>query len=613
MSVRHRIASFAILVAQSGFAFSQQNQSSSTASASPTLPAQQQTVVVVGSPEAITLGESPRSVMAVEVGQQPFSFETAEDALRTDPSTFIEQRGAGGAQSDITIRGASFEQTLVLLNGLRIDDAQSSHHNLDLPVPLEAMRSVEVLHGAGSTLYGSDALGGVVNFITATPTEDSLTLRAGAGSFGGNEESAIATAAGHRWSEIATGARNFSTGFMPDRDYRNENASNESRWSSALGTTDILLAGSDRAFGADNFYGLYNSWERTKGWFASAQQQLGENTSAAFGYRRHTDNFILLRNDPAYYANNHIDTSWQAVVRRQQPLGHEGGLFYGLDAEGDSIDSNNLGHHARNQGAGYADLDLHSTRRWSLSAGLREEVLSGGARSVTSPDLAGSFWVAPKVKIRASGGYGFRLPTYTDLYYSDPTTNGDPNLKPESAWSGDTGVDWFPNTRTTASMTLFYSRQHDAIDYVRANDTEKWQATNLNGLRYAGVESSLGWRPTATQSIQLGWTILAGAQSALHGLQSQYVFNYPVNNASFEWSDTFAHAYFVRTIVRVAQRYQQEAYPVWDLEMARSKGWIHPYFRAVNLSNTGYQEIVDVPMPGRSFAGGVEISLRRKP
>jgi outer membrane cobalamin receptor len=141
-----------------------------------------ETVVVVGTPEPITLGESPRSVVVMDTQEHPLAFETVEDYLRTDPSTFIEQRGAGGAQADISIRGSSFEQTLVLLNGLRIDDPQTSHHNLDLPVPLEAMRDIEVLHGAGSTLYGSDALGGVVDFLTAIPTTTNLKLR-GRGKF----------------------------------------------------------------------------------------------------------------------------------------------------------------------------------------------------------------------------------------------------------------------------------------------------------------------------------------------------------------------------------------------------------------------------------------------
>jgi iron complex outermembrane receptor protein len=569
-----------------------------------------ETVVVVGAPNPITLGESTRSVVVLDTVQHPLAFETAEDYLGTDPSTFIEQRGAGGAQADISTRGSSFEQTLVLLNGVRINDAETSHLNLDLPVPLEAIRNIEVLHGAGSALYGSDALGGVVDFLTAEPTATSLRLRTGAGSFGWNEQSFLGSVVGSRWSEMATGTRNFSTGFMPDRDYRNEIASTETRWQNVIGRTDILLAGSDRAFGADQFYGPYNSWERTKGWFASARQELGENTEAVIGYRRHTDNFVLLRNDPAYYANNHIDESWQGVVRRKQEVGKDAALFYGIEADGDSIDSNNLGRHARNRGAGYVDVDLHSAHRWSLSAGMREEILSGAARSVWSPNLAGSLCVSNTVKVRASGGYGFRLPTYTDLYYRDPTTNGNPNLKPESSWTGDGGVDWYANSKTAASLTVFYSRQHNAIDYVRANPGEQWQASNVVGLRFTGLEGSLNWQLTRNQTVRLGWTGVSGAQSALHGLQSEYVFNYPVNNASLEWLGVMKNACLVRTRVQIAQRYHHDPYPVWYVEMARERGRLHPYLRIANLSNTGYQEIVGVPMPGRSFTGGIELSLK---
>ena len=570
-----------------------------------------ESVVVVGAPNPVTLGESPRSVVVIDTEKHPLAFDAAEDYLRTDPSTFIEQRGADGAQADISIRGSSFAQTLVLLNGLRINDAQTAHHNLDLPVPLGAMRSIDVLHGAGSTLYGSDAIGGVVDFLTAQPAVASLKLRTGVGSFGENEQSFIGGAVKRRWSEMITGTRNFSTGFIPDRDYRNETASTDTRFQSTVGTTEILLAGSDRAFGADQFYGPYNSWERTKGWFASARQELGKSMEAAFGYRRHTDNFVLLRNDPSVYANNHIDQSWQGVLRRKQELGKDAALFYGLEADGDSIDSNNLGHHARNRGAGYADVDLHSADRWSLSGGLRQEILSGGARQVWSPDLAGTLWVSHTLKLRASSGYGFRLPTYTDLYYSDPTTNGNPALKPESAWSGDGGVDWYANAKIAGSLSLFYSRQHDAIDYVRASPGDKWQASNLAGLRFAGLEGSLNWQPTRNQTVKLGWTGISGAQAALHGLQSEYVFNYPVNNATFEWLGVVQNAYLIRTQVQIAQRYHQDPYPVWDVEMAREYGRIHPYLRIANLSNTGYQEIYGVPMPGRSFTGGIELSLAR--
>ena len=173
-------------------------------------------------------------------------------------------------------------------------------------------------------------------------------------------------------------------------------------------------------------------------------------------------------------------------------------------------------------------------------------------------------------------------------------------------------MDWNVSPRLAVSITGFYSRQHDAIDYVRATASDPWQAVNLSGLHFSGVESSLTWIPVKSQTIRVAWTSLYGAQSALHGLQSEYVFNYPVENAHLEWISTLRHGFVLRNALQIAQRYQQTAYPVWDMTLTHQSalgkwGELRPYLRAANLSNTGYQEIQGVAMPGRSFTGGVSI------
>lgn len=590
-------------------------QQQSPADAGSSLPGvhPEQTTVVLGSATPVPLAESPRSVEVLPLQNLTGLVPAPTDVLRNDSSIFLEQRGAGGAQADITLRGGSFEQTLVLLNGFRINDSQTSHHNLDLPMPLEAMHSIDVLHGAGSTLHGADALAGVVDFLTAAPASDRVQVSSGFGSFGFNEQSLLAEAARRWWSGRLTASHNLSTGFTADRDYRNEDASNEDWLSSRWGLTDLLFAASDRSFGADNFYGLYPSWERTKGWFASMRQEIGEHTQAAFGYRRHSDEYVLVRSDPGLYENNHIDTSWQASLRHNETFGTSFILLIGAEADGDSIHSNNLGQHARNRAAGYVDLDLHPAKtRWNLTAGAREEGFSGGLMTVFAPHLAGSYRLTSSVKLRASAGYGYRIPTYTDLYYSDPTTVGNANLKPESAWSSDLGVDWNAGAKLSFSATGFYSRQHDSIDYVRAAEQDPWQAVNLSGLAFAGVETKATWSVNKNQTLHFTWTGLHGTQSALHGLESEYVFNYPVQNARFAWDALLGRQVMMRTAVQVAQRYQQEAYPVWDLAFTRPATmehlkWLSPYLRFENLSNTGYQEIQGVSMPGRSITGGVTI------
>ena len=586
-------------------------------------------MVVLGTPVPVPLAESSASVVVLPVEGQTLTLESPQELLRQDSSVYLEERGAGGGQADLILRGGSFEQSLVLLNGFRINDSQTAHHNLDLPIPLDAMDSIEVLHGAGSTLHGADALSGVVDFLTAAPSASSFRLRAGGGSFGENEESLLGELARKRWSSRLTANRNSSTGFMADRDYRNEDASSESWVSSRLGISDLLVAASDRAFGANQFYGPYNSWERTKGWFASGRQELGSRTVAAFGYRRHTDEFILLRNNPSVYENNHIDGSWQASMRHTLPVATSSVLLFGLESDGDSIHSNKLGLHARNRGSGYVDYDLRPARsRWNLSAGLREELFSGGLQSVLSPHLAGSLRLTNQFKLRASGGYGFRLPTYTDLYYSDPATIGNPNLKPESAWSGEAGANWTFSSRFSLSATGFYNRQQETIDYVRAASlpnpllpawckVNTWCAVNLSGLHFAGVESSAKWIPAKGHTVQVAWTALIGAQPPLPGLQSEYALNYPVENLHAIWTATLKHALIVTNSVAVTKPYQQPGnppwnatpYPVWDAAVTRDSGKIRPYLRLANLSNTGYQEINGVAMQGRSIIGGISLWL----
>ena len=204
------------------------NSPAAASTPSKKLPTVRTTVTVLGAPDPVSLGESARSVVVMDTQEHPLAFNTVEDYLRTDSSVQISQRGSGGYPANLSIRGTSFEQTLVLLDGFRVNDAETAHNNLDLPVPLDAMSNIEVLHGAGSTLYGADALGGVADFLTARPAASSLWVSGGGGSFGENQQSFVGNYARGNLAEQVAGHRDFSSGFMYDRDYRNENLSAES-------------------------------------------------------------------------------------------------------------------------------------------------------------------------------------------------------------------------------------------------------------------------------------------------------------------------------------------------------------------------------------------------
>jgi outer membrane cobalamin receptor len=576
-----------------------------------------QSVTVTTTSEPLPLAESDRSINIISPRDQPLISNSAVDLLRQDASLNLQARAANGVQADLSLRGTTFEQSLILLNGLRINDPETGHLNLDIPVPLDAITRIDILHGSGSTFYGSDAIGGAVNLLTQAPAPGLTVVgSAGGGSFYSIEQHLRASYTHSLFAEQLTGSRDTSDGFIPDRNYSSNALASESWLTLKPGTTDILLAASDRPYGANLFYGPYDSWERTKGWFASIQQQLGQATAASFGYRRHSDLFVLFADQPQIYENNHITTSYEGALRRANALGANTTLSYGLEADGDSIHSNSLGEHARNQGAGYANLSLRALARFSLSLGARDEILSGGD-NVFSPSLAAAYTLTHTLRLRASAGHGFRLPTYVDLYYADPTTIGNPNLKPESSWSYEAGVDWTPaNSRLTLTATAFRLQQKDTIDYSKQDLStpaltfaEPWQAVNIQNLNITGAETTLRLRLTGNQQLQFSYTAAHAAPPPAN-IISEYAYNYAAQNALFGWTGNF-HQLTAHTQVNIVQKTTQTGYPLWDVAVSRNTGHLRPYLRMLNLSNTGYQEIPQVPLQGRTIMAGTEFNWSR--
>jgi iron complex outermembrane receptor protein len=575
-----------------------------------TVPPRQETLVVTGVPEPVPLEEVDRAVTVIDLRQSPELYRSWADYVYVEPSLDLQQRAPNGVQADLSIRGSSFGQTLVLINGFRVNDAQTGHHNLDVPLPMDALQRIEVLRGAGSTLYGSDAVGGAINFIVAPPLVSELRLGTGFGNFGSNEQHASAAYASQRWSEQLSAARDFSTGFAPDRDYRNLALASDTRFRSALGWSTLLLAYGDRPFGANGFYGPYNSWERTKAWFAALSQQIGERTEVAFGFRRHTDNFILLRDQPQVYANNHETGSWQAAVRRRQPLRQNTTLFYGAEGYRDAIDSNNLGSHARGRGAGYVNFDVRAWHRFSFSAGVREEF--GAYGSQLSPTASGGLWLSSKLKLRANVSHAFRVPTYTELYYHDPVTVGNPNLRPESAWNYEGGADWHLTAKLAAAVTVFHRRERNDIDYALLNPASTiYYALNIDQLNFTGVETALRVQVFRNQQLQFAYTGISNVQ--LGNLITRYSGNYPTQNGVFSWIGTLPGKFVARSRIGGVRRRLEDPYVLWDVSAMRRFGRLSPYLQLTNVANSSYYEIPGIIMPGRSVMGGMEVVLSAKP
>jgi iron complex outermembrane receptor protein len=579
------------------------------------IPARKETVAVTGTfiPEPVQ--NIDRSVTVIDTREQPLLFTHWVDYLQLDASIDLQERAPDGVQADLTIRGSTFEQTLVLLNGLRMDDVQTSHHDLDLPLPTGALARIEVLPGAGSMLYGSDAMAGTVNFITGPPQYSEAQAGAAIGNFGTNQETFSAGFVASRLDEELDVARDFSTGFMPDRDYRSLTIFSNSGAQTVLGRSLIMLGLGDKPFGANDFYGDYPEWERTKSWFAGWKQDLGKKTEFDFGYRRHTDEFILVRDDPSVYENNHIDQSLQGAVRRTEKLGQNASLFYGGEGFYESIHSNNLGDHWRTRSAGYMDYDVRALRRFSFSLGAREEVFDTNG-SKFSPTLTGGVWLKPGWKLKASASRAFRLPSYTDLYYKDPVNVSNPNLLPETSWGYEGGLLWDQGGRYKAEVTVFERRDQNDIDWVAfssspVSTSNPYQAENIARLNFTGVEASFGMR-VQRQQINVAYTGVYSAQGPLPGRISEYAFNYPSNDAVVRWQGTLPGKVVARSRIGVVKRYASDPYALWDASVGREFKMVDAHLAFSNLTNTGYQEIPGVAMPGRSVIFGMDVFVRGK-
>ena len=174
-----------------------------------------ETVVVTGSVSPDALGSLGRTIVILtreDLARLPLS--TPIDALRLVPSVEVRERGPRGVQADFAIRGASFGQALVLVNGARLNDAQSGHHNGDIPVSLLDVERIEVLLGGGASVHGADAVGGAINVITRRAGPRFASDIA----FGQHdlvEAAAAVSLAAQPVEHVFSGEFNRSTGFAP--------------------------------------------------------------------------------------------------------------------------------------------------------------------------------------------------------------------------------------------------------------------------------------------------------------------------------------------------------------------------------------------------------------
>ena len=578
--------------------------------------------VVTGVMDARKLSEVDRSIVVLSVQDSDVPAWSLADRLKQDASVHLRERGPDGTQADLSIRGSSFDQVQVLINGVRVSDAQTGHASMDLPLPYESVQQVEVLHGGGATMYGSDAIGGAVNFVVREPETSELRLMGGGGQYGWHRQAVNGAYKQGMWTQAAAMSRDVSSGFAAGRDFRNTAFSTETFLDANLGSTDILVANNNRPFGANGFYGPWDSFETTGTTLLSATQTIGRDSDRGvhrlnFAFRRHDDDFILCRSGcvfggtqfaPSDFENVHQLDTYQGNYSYQRRISDRVQLSGGLQYLSELIDSTVLGQRDRTRGSAFVLLDLRPTDRWTVSAGVREEIWRKWSGQ-TSPTLATGYRLGSGVKVRGQVNRAFRIPTYTDLYYRDPGNVGNAGLVPETSWNYEVGVDWYSQYGTRVAATWFQRRETNTIDWVRDDGSNVFQARNFQELDFNGFEAQVRQSFSSGNEAWVHYTTIEADRRLPVNAISRYVFNFPLNNVSVGYRGMFAKRLAVKTQLGVYNRTWQSARGLWDVSLSWQGRRVSPFLQATNLSDTQHEAFRGLPQPGRWVRAGVQLRV----
>ena len=424
---------------------------------------------------------SPAKGQNLEKISQEIKVIKGEELLEFGAEAFsaleLKERGAFGVQADISIRGTSFEQNLVSLEGIRLSDPQTGHHLMNLPWEENILESLEILSAGASAVYGPGGFGGVLNF-NLKPSAKEYKFLAEYGSY---DYRYILGNFGFPIFNLVFSQKK-ANGFIWNRDFDIRTFN--------LYTKDdkktIFYGFQEKDFGARNFYTTKwdTEWEQTKTHLFLIKKNIYKTnwfSEPALLYRINYDLYLLDRKNPDFYKNTHKSQ----VFRLNLPLRYERTLadyLLGIDFSYETLESSRLGDHLRKGAGFYFWIYPKIGSKIFLSLGGRYDVITQN-KDIFSYNLGFAYLFSPQFKLRSSFGFSYRIPSFTELYYQSPTIKGNLSLSPEKAYNAEAGFD-YNKEKITLSGTLFYRYGKDIIDWISKDGII--QAQNIEILKTFG-------------------------------------------------------------------------------------------------------------------------------
>ena len=570
----------------------------------------------------------------------------------------IRTRGANGVQADISVRGGTNDQVLILLNGVNITDPRTGHANLDLPIDLSAISRIEVLQGTAIDHFGLNAFAGAINIITTEPFKNTqqpqyrhrVSIAGGAYGFFAPAYTLKSNNNDIQW--MLSTNYNRSTGYMHNTDYDIGNLYTSGHIDNKQsGNWQWQAGGSMKQFGSNAFYSLKypDQFEKTQTAFASGMwNKTIDNWSVESNiyYRLHRDTWYLYRPDydtyPANYKPNRHLTQLGGINAKAQYRSNIGNTSFGIEIRDEYIISNVLGE--KHPNIDTTNVYQYSKNRlninyfaqqtfvwadnWTAQIGLAGNYNTMFGNNYTY-NAQLSYKYAPQSNVYIGTSRALRLPTFTDLYYKSVTQIANPELKPENSYNFELGTQHIQLLNNQWQLQLeaaaYYRIGNNIIDWIKKPTDEKWLSANHTRVDAMGAEISMRLH-NAQWDINASYAFCHLNQSMQQQYAdyiSKYALDYLRHKATLQlkhpiwkgfggmWTFSYQqrHGEYI-DINNEVQKYKSVY--LLDGRLFWKNNLVEVYAECSNILNIRYYDYGGIAQPGRWLKAGIILSLNHE-
>jgi len=577
-------------------------------------------VELMSSPR-IEVNKADNSISILTISNEEIKKSTAtnvSELLQQVAGLDIRRRGAEGMQADLYIRGGSFDQTLLLIDGIKVEDPQTGHHTMNMTIPLEVIEKIEIIKGSASRIYGQNAFTGAVNIITKKEIKNDLSIELSNGSFDQKRGGFTIQKELKNSGILFNYSRKESEGYRYNTDYENDEFFIKSNFKIKDQKISAIGAFNERKFGANGFYAspaAIDQYEETQAsliGFSTTYKKNDLILKPKLYWKRNQDMYVYLRQDPSVYRNLHISNKVGAELNASTS-NSLGNLGLGFDLSRVSLKSNNLGERKRTMLNMFVEQQVMlNNDKIDFTPGLAITYFSDVSTKLNYqnnffnnlffyPGMDLGYRLNNNLKLYTNIGFTYRIPTYTDLFYSSPTTLGNENLKLEKALTKEIGLKYLKDD-FNFNFSLYQRDASDIIDYVRNNEAEPWQASNIREINTTGFELNIGYKfylgSFRMQTINIGYSNIDDELLETDFAFSRYALNSLKNQITGTYTFEINENIYSTVAYKNAERSDEEKYTVIDF---RTSYKLDKFTLSVILNNildSEYSETNLVPMPG---------------